>query len=312
MIKLSIIVPVYNVEKYVRPCIESIFNQGLNDDEYEVIIINDGSTDRSMDMIKDIIDQHHNISIINQENQGLSVARNNGIAAAKGEYILMPDSDDLLIEGSLVPLLKIAFEFKPDIIVADFLKMTDNDINIYIKDHHIQNDWLVSEMTGEELYLNELVPNEYYVWRTLYRRNFILENNLNFIPGIFFQDIPFTHKSYLKAKKCIRTNGLLNIYRRGHQSVSAPSSFKMKNAQDFCIAIANSWNLRKAQGHSPIILKKHMDYIYISFLNLLYRTLFAINGTKKKVEIIKTLRNYAPDLHFSNGIKQTLTSLLYI
>ena len=96
-IKLSIIVPVYNVEKYVRPCIESIFKQGLDDADFELIIVNDGTKDHSMEMIADIIQQHNNITVIHQENQSLSVARNNGIAAAKGEYILMPDSDDLLI-----------------------------------------------------------------------------------------------------------------------------------------------------------------------------------------------------------------------
>ena len=125
MTKLSIIVPVYNVEKYIRPCIESIFRQGLDDADYEVIIVNDGTKDRSMEMIADIIAAHQNIAVINQENQGLSVARNNGIKVAKGEYILMPDPDDLLIENSLKPLLEKALETKVDLVVADFLTMTD-------------------------------------------------------------------------------------------------------------------------------------------------------------------------------------------
>ena len=83
---LSIIVPVYNVEKYIRPSIESIFRQGLLEACFEVIIVNDGSTDKSMEEIADIILQHSNVVVINQENQGLSVARNNGIAMAKGDY----------------------------------------------------------------------------------------------------------------------------------------------------------------------------------------------------------------------------------
>ena len=103
--ELSVIIPVYNVEKYIRTCIESIYRQGLSEDHFEVILINDGTQDRSMEVIADIIEAHKNITVINQENQGLSMARNNGIAIAKGEYILMPDSDDLLIENSLKPLL---------------------------------------------------------------------------------------------------------------------------------------------------------------------------------------------------------------
>ena len=120
MLSLSIIVPVYNVEKYIRPCIESIFNQGLDEECFEVIIINDGTKDRSMEIIADIISQHNNITVVNQENQGLSVVRNNGIALAKGEYILMPDSDDLLIENSVPKLLEAALSTKADLVVADF------------------------------------------------------------------------------------------------------------------------------------------------------------------------------------------------
>ena len=108
MIQLSIIVPVYNVEKYIRPCIESIFRQGLDETLFEVIIVNDGTKDRTIDMIAGIIHQHTNVTVINQDNQGLSVARNNGIAKARGQYIFMPDSDDLLIENSLNPLPETA------------------------------------------------------------------------------------------------------------------------------------------------------------------------------------------------------------
>ena len=126
MKNLSIIVPVYNVERYIRSCFETIFKQGLKSDEYEVIIVNDGTKDRSMEMIEDIIKQHNNISVINQENQGLSVARNNGICAAKGEYIFMPDPDDLLTEKSLDLLLDIAIKTKADLVVSDYVVMTDN------------------------------------------------------------------------------------------------------------------------------------------------------------------------------------------
>ena len=309
-LQLSIIVPVYNVEKYIRACMESIFKQGLDEKTFEVIIVNDGTKDRSMEVIQDIIDQHKNIIVINQENQGLSVARNNGIAMAKGEYILMPDSDDILIENRLKPLLDIAIESQVDLVVADFIKMTNEEIELS-EGCPQEQDYLQTIITGKELYMNEIVPNEYYVWRTLYRKDFICQNNIQFIPGIFFQDVPFTHESYLKAHKCIRTHRLLNIYRRGHQSVSAPSSFKMKNAHDFCIAIANTWELRKMDGLSPTIKKKHMDYVYISFINLIYRTLFAIDGMNQKIEVLKYLKEKAPDLCFSNGLKQIIVSFLF-
>lgn len=83
-LQLSIIVTVYNVEKYIRACMESIFKQGLDEKTFEVIIVNDGTQDRSMEVIQDFIEQHKNITVINQENQGLSMARNNGMAIARG------------------------------------------------------------------------------------------------------------------------------------------------------------------------------------------------------------------------------------
>jgi len=259
MLKLSIIVPVNNVEPYIRPCIESIFNQGLNENDYEVIIVNDGSTDKSMEMIADIISQHNNITVINQKNQGLSVARNNGIAAAKGEYILMPDSDDLLIENSLPSLLDIALRTKVDIVVADFLKMTDEEI---IYHQPIQRKEItIKEITGEELFLEDLSPYECYVWRSLFRKDFIIENNIKFYPGIRYQDIPFTHECYLKANKCIRTSQLLNIYRE--RPGSATYFFRLFKAPDFSIAIAQTWKLTYLENLSPQLLKKLENDIYI-------------------------------------------------
>jgi glycosyltransferase involved in cell wall biosynthesis len=311
MIKLSIIVPIYNVEQYIRPCFESVFNQGLNDDEYEVIIVNDGSTDRSMEMIEDIISQHTNITIINQENQGLSVARNNGIKAAKGEYILMPDSDDLLIEYSLKPLLETALESQADLIVADFLRMNDEEINNYPKYEHQNYTISQKEATGYELFMEDIIPNECYVWRTLYKREFILNNNLTFVPGIYFQDVPFTHECYLRAHKCIRTNRILNIYRRGHQSASAPSSFKMKNARDLCIAITKSWELRNIKGLPGYIKRKSIDSAFIMYGNLLYRTIYGIEGVSQKVHVLKMLKAMAPDLKFTNNAKQFVASSLF-
>ena len=189
---LSIIVPVYNVEKYIRPCFESIFRQGLEDDRFEIIIVNDGTPDRSMEMITDIIGQHQNITIINQENQGLSGARNNGIAVAKGEYIFMPDSDDILIENSLKPLLEKALETKADLVVADFLEMDDEEIDDFHKKDFKQPELQFKKFVGEQIFLEVLNPYHCYVWRTLYRREFLNTENMISYPGIRYQDIPFT------------------------------------------------------------------------------------------------------------------------
>ena len=308
MTKLSIIVPVFNVENYIRPCFESIFNQGLNDNEYEVIIVNDGSTDRSMEMIKDIIEKHNNVTIINQENQGLSVARNNGIAAAKGLYILMPDSDDLLIENSIPPMLEIALKTRVDIIVADYLVKDNKDIRQLSYNKIKQPAIVIKKMTGIEL-LKDI--KACYVWNKLYRRDFILQNKFSFIPGIRFQDIPFTHECYIKALTCIKINLLLNIYRRGHSSASDPNSFNPQKAHDFSTAIAATWKLTKKDQMTPDVKEIIKKNLFVTYHNFLFRILKYTDNTSVRIMLLRDLAQKVPDLHFTGSISQRIGDLLY-
>jgi len=308
---LSIIVPVYNVEKYIRTCLESVFKQGLNDDCFEVIIVNDGSTDNSMGMITDIINRHNNITIINQENQGLSVARNNGIAAAKGEYILMPDSDDLLVENSLKLIVHKALESKADMVIADFLRMNDEEIDKLNFINLIQPSFETYEKTGKDYFIEDMLPTECYVWRILFRRDFLIENNISFYPGIRFQDIPFTQECYLKAKKCIRVPKLLNIYRKGHNTAaSSPYSFTAKKARDLCIAIKKVWELQQLDSLSPLLVNKIKENVYSSYLNFCFRILNFLNNREEAIQALKFLNQQVPDLRFTHGIAQITADFL--
>lgn len=305
---LSIIVPIYNVEQYVRACIESIYRQGLDEDRFEVILVNDGTKDKSMEVIQDIIQQHKNITVINQENQGLSMARNNGMAIAKGEYLLMPDSDDLLIENSVKPLLEKALETKADMVVADFVEMNDEGIKQHDHFQILQgNDKpFFAVKTGEELLLERVV-----VWRTLYGKDFISDNHISFYPGITFEDNPFTLKCYLKAKLCIRAHWLLNIYCIGNATISSPLMFNKKKAHDLSIAIREAWKLNYMEGLSPQIKKKLNDALYKIFKVYLYKIIYIIPGYNNKVTFLNILRNEVPDLRFTNGIKQKTHTLLF-
>lgn len=304
---LSIIVPVYNVEKYIRPCVESIFRQNLDDSVFEVIIVNDGTEDRSMEVIQDIITQHSNVTVINQDNLSLSVARNNGIAKAKGEYILMPDSDDLLIDGSLPLLLDNAISSKADLVVADFLEMTDEEIDKM--SNVTQTEALVQVKSGEKLFLEDLNPRQCYVWRTLFRREFLLKNNITFVPGIRYQDVPFTHECYLKAENCLRVKWLLNIYRRGHES--ATFSFNKKKAHDLCISIASTWKLKDLSNLSPEVRRKLSNNLFVSFSLLIYLMLYGIDNITDRLDIFVFLRKQIPNLKFTNGVKQNVSSFLF-
>lgn len=173
--ELSIIIPIYNVEQYVHICLDSIYRQGIDEELFEVILINDGTENRSIEVIADIIYNHSNIKVINQKNQGLSVARNNGIAIANGEYILFVDSDDQLIYNSLKPLIESAITSKADLVMAEFIKINDKDFTSTAFPT-LPRKIEIIEKSAKQLYLEDLVPWACYVFRTLYRREFLNKN----------------------------------------------------------------------------------------------------------------------------------------
>ena len=305
-IKLSIIIPVYNVERYIIPCLTSVFNQGLDDCSFEVILVNDGTKDSSMIVINEILRRHDNIIVIEQENQGQSVARNSGLKVAKGMYILMIDSDDILIDNSLIPLLEIAIKTNVDLVVSNFLTKSDEEMKLKF----LPNDKLeVIEKTGEELFLEDLSPHECFIWRSLYRREFLEINNLFFSPGTSpYEDVPFTHKCYLKANKCLRTNWIFYVYRRGQES-STYTSFSEKRAKEFILAIAKTWELKKMSGLNKNMQTKIIDDVYTSFSVMMSLTCTAL----KKDEIFRVfsfLRQQIPDMNFNNGLQQRAISFL--
>lgn len=303
---LSIIVPVYNVEEYIRPCMESIFQQGLDEDCFEVIIVNDGTKDHSMEVIQDIIEQHKNIIVLNQENQGLSVARNNGIAKAKGEYILMPDSDDLLIENSLKPLLEKAIETKVDLIVADFRVMTNEEIgSAYNYSQKQETELNFTEKTGIQLFLEDLNPIQSFVWRVLYKREFLQKSHISFFPCITYQDRPFIHECYLRANKCLKASHLLYIYRKGH-STAASFALTEKKAKDYCMSIVLIWDLAKKQNMSQEVLQKLYENVFRCCSILMTRVSHENNDYTSRNRIVDYFNEIAPQIYLRNGIKQRM------
>lgn len=310
-LKLSIIVPVYNVENYIRDCLNSIFRQNLKDDDFEVIIINDGTEDNSMTVISDIISSHHNIIIVNQENQGSSVAWNKGIAMANGEYILLVDADDLLIERRLKLLLEKAVEMKADIVVPDFIEVVDKDITelkvaLLTASHHSLS---FQETTGREMFLMDLHPSECYVWRKLYRKKFLIQNHISFVPGIHFQDIPFTTECYIVAGKCYKASQLFYIYRK--RNVPVTHEFSFNKSCENTIAIAKTWELISRYQLTGEIKKKLQENVFTNFTNFSIRVSLLSKDFKEREIVFNRLRENAPDLYFSNNVKQKFISFIF-
>ena len=310
MKKLSIIIPIYNVEKYIRPCLESIFQQDLEESDFEVILVNDGSKDNSMESISDMVKAHQNIITINQKNKGVSISRNNGIKKASGEYILFIDSDDLLISHRLKRLVQEAITSKADMIIADYYRMTDEEIDSPQNPSVVDSNYETKETTGKELFLKELDPDQCYVWRTLYRTAFLKENGIIYIPNICYEDVPFTHECYLKAGKCMRVSYPFYIYRIGHSSIT--SGVTVKKGKDYCIAIVRTWELVYLRDLSRDIIKKIKNDVFVSLSALIYILVHEDRMTHEdRAMIIRYLKQVCPDLYFNNGAKQRGVNFLY-
>lgn len=307
-VKLSIIVPVYNVEQYIRPCVESIFRQGLDDSNFELILINDGTQDNSFGVLTDILESHQNIIILEQDNSGPSMARNNGIKIAKGQYLLFVDSDDLLVDNTVATLLDIAIEQSADLLVGDFLRLTDKQIAEGKYDVCRGNK--IKVKTGYELYLEDLNPHECYVWRILYRRNFLLEKCLSFVMRIFcFEDISFVQECYLKANKCVTVNLTAYIYRVGNVSITY--SMTISKLLDLNESFAKLWELQRLPGLPGAVRCKLQDNNFATFSF----ELWCLSHNKKLLKewkyVVDDLNRKVPDLWFDNGLKQKMVSFMY-
>lgn len=125
MIKVSVIIPVFNAQKYLRDCLDSIIFQSLKD--IEIICINDGSEDHSLELLNEYSQKHYNINVLVQKNYGRSIARNRGISQAKGEYIIFLDSDDLLESYALAYLWNIAKKNDLDVLYFDAKTIYEDD-----------------------------------------------------------------------------------------------------------------------------------------------------------------------------------------
>ena len=312
--KLSVIVPVYKVEKYIRPCIESIFNQGLSDDDYELIVVNDGTPDRSMEQITDLLEQHSNAIVINQENQGVAVARNSGLAKATGEYVLFFDSDDIMIEGSLKLMLDKALESQVDMVVGEHVEMNDEEIDAM--SHPIVQP-LISwkEHTSRQFFLYTDYKNGAgmpVIWRILYRREFLVDNKIEFLPKSYGEDDHFTFNTYLGADRILKTNILINIYRQRNGGSITSSVVSMSIAKAYVLGITSIWNLCAKYQLSGRDREKFIIMFVTEIITMFLKRIFPYNRRFSELMILADImKQVAPDAEFGKGTFQRAITILY-
>ena len=247
MVKVSIIIPIYNMEKYLIECLESVINQTLED--IEIICINDGSTDGSLDILKTFQQRNSRIKVIDQKNLGVATARNRGLEEAQGEFVAFMDPDDYYPSDDALELLYSTAK-RNNVAVCGGTQCFLIEGKIIYK--------ALDSREGSRFIDNELIEyNEYqYVYgfqRFIYKREMLIENNIVFPLYIRFQDPPFMLKALLAAKKLFAVSNIVYCLRVVDKSVPYSNENVMigiaKGLQDL-LAVSLENNLMKLFNHT--------------------------------------------------------------
>ena len=233
--KISIIVPVYKVEDVLERCIESLISQTYKN--IEIILIDDGSPDCCGEICDEYAKRDSRIIVLHKENGGLSSARNEGIKNASGNYILFVDSDDF-IEESACENLSYYFKYDPEIILGDCVTVNEGYGVSHYRD--LEKDTIIS---GKEYMFNALKNGEFpvEVWLNIYKKDFIILNNLFFVEGRLHEDLEFTPRALYVAKKIVYSRCKFYHYITHEGSISSAKD-KRKNCNDIymtCIELNN-------------------------------------------------------------------------
>lgn len=287
MIKLSIIVPVYNVAEYLERCLNSLINQTLN--EIEIICVNDGSTDNSLCILEKFAGLDKRIKIINQKNKGLSGARNTGIKLVQGEYFGFLDSDDWVDLDYFEKLYKRAKNCDADISLGDFIRKGKFKHKIRLKLNKEE------EFVGDN---EKFYGSQFYhfpcVWNKIYKTSKF--NDLRFIEGIFFEDGPYTIQALHRANKVVTCcNTYLYYFVNPNSIVKTLNKKKeqdMYNSSKFILNyIKNNMQIQdKGIYYETFAQKLWRIKLYSTVENLYYKKYY-IHLLFWKILVYKTQKN---------------------
>lgn len=218
--KLSIIVPIYNVAPYLCKCVDSLLMQDISD--YEIILVDDGSPDECPQICNEYAATHENIIVIHQDNAGLSAARNSGITIARGEYIWFVDSDDYIEPNVLNALMEQIERDDLDVLRFRYQNVKENgEAFAPYKDMTNYNDYSITPTDGLS-FLNSCMSTQCYAWQFIVRSTICRQEN--FTPGIYFEDTDWTPRMLLKANRVASTEKIIYKYLWREGSITQTSN----------------------------------------------------------------------------------------
>ena len=302
-IKVSVIVPVYNTSKYLKKCIESILKQSLK--EIEIICINDGSTDNSLEILEKYLKKDSRVRIINQKNSGLSKVRNEGLKLAKGKYIMSIDSDDWIKENYFEKMYSIAEMNNLDLVFSA--------INIERNDEIVEKiyDTKLDKIIDGKQYLENLLQELSFgaVWNKLIKKEICLKNNIYFNEKIFLgEDYNFLCRLAPYLNRVGGVEEAYYVYRKGENNGS--SKVKEKNIKDILLGYNQLREVYK--GNLKIIeLIDRKECIEISniIFNQEYQKFMAYKEIEKEfLQLLSRIKLYS----YSNLYRKKILIILIL
>lgn len=282
-IGISVIIPVYNVEEYLTECLESVISQNMKN--IEVLCINDGSTDHSPEILKAYGKKDGRVIVIDQENQGLSCARNVGIGRARGEYILFLDSDDCLAEHALKELYETARAENLEILTFDaecFYETEELKRKEYKDDYYRSRREYSGVWTGEELFCERVEKDDFCdsACLLLIQNIWLREKGIRFRPGIIHEDCLFFFQCLMNAKRISHRKREYLRYRiRERSTMTLPPSFASLQGRLVCYREILSFLMRGGlSARTEEAVSKFAEFI---IYNIRY-TDFALKDEQKE------------------------------
>jgi len=234
---LSIILPVYNAEKFLVNCINSLVSQDISSSDYEIIIINDGSTDTSSEIINQFASDYKNITVRHQANHGLGATRNTSVSLAKGDYIYFIDSDDYIAHNSLGTLVSYLKKERCDILT--FNTQITKSLNLHSSSTTLNTNLNISPIDGVSYIAKTGYRNE--VWWYIINREFLLQTNIIFTERRWLEDGIYTASLFLKAKKIISLPFDIHRYVKSPESIMASREENHYNKMIYDMADSTSF-----------------------------------------------------------------------
>lgn len=298
MPKIGVIIPVYNVEKYLEQCIKSIINQNFED--MEILLIDDGSTDSSGRICDEYKEKDSRIKVIHKKNGGLSDARNAGIKEAIADYLLFLDSDDYWMDNSLNEINKCITD-DTEVIFLSMAKFFDRSGTMERNFEYLDKNKIKNKSKKEVFkYLSEINKFPASACTKLVSRKTIIDNNLFFEKGLLSEDIDWSIRLLLCCKQFDVCNVDFYIYRK-QQSESITSKVGLKNVEDL-LYIIEKWVRECRNEKVDSELSKYLLGVLAYEYIILMAHLYSINKVERKI-VYKRIRNIKYILNYSNSKK---------